>query len=54
MKAMKPSDMAKMMDKDKDGYVTKKEFMEFYDKFFKALDNDGKGKLSTAMFTDQG
>jgi hypothetical protein len=54
MKAMKPSDMAKMMDKDKDGYVTKKEFMEFYEKFFKALDKDHQGKLSTAMFTDQG
>jgi hypothetical protein len=54
MKAMKPSDMAKMMDTNKDGYVTKKEFMEFYEKVFKQLDKENKGKLPAAMFTDQG
>lgn len=54
MKAMKPSEMAKMMDKDKDGYVTKKEFMEFYEKFFRQLDSGNSGKVGVAMFTDQG
>ena len=54
MKAMKPSDMAKMMDTNKDGFVSKKEFMDFQEKFFKQLDKDNKGKVPTAMFTDQG
>jgi hypothetical protein len=54
MKAMKPSDMAKMMDTNKDGFVTKKEFMDFYEKVFKQLDKEHKGKIPAAMFTDQG
>lgn len=54
MQKMKPSQMYKMMDKDKDGYVTKEEFLKFQEQVFNSWDKNNTGRLGEPMFTDQG
>jgi hypothetical protein len=54
MQKVKPSQMHDMMDKDKDGYVTKEEFLKFQERVFDSWDKDKAGRLGQAMFTDQG
>jgi hypothetical protein len=54
MQKMKPSEMYNMMDKDKDGYVTKEEFLKFQEHVFDTWDKNKTGRLSQAMFTDAG
>jgi hypothetical protein len=54
MQKMKPSELYNMMDKDKDGFVTKEEFLKFQEKVFDSWDKNKTGKLAPAMFTDQG
>ena len=54
MQKMKPSELYKMMDKDKDGYVTKEEFLKFQERVFDSWDKNKTGRLGQVMFTDQG
>jgi hypothetical protein len=42
---MKPMDVMHMMDTDKKGYVTKEEFMKFYESMFDKMDKNKDGKL---------
>ena len=54
MQKMKPSELYNMMDKDKDGFVTKEEFLKFQEKVFDSWDKAHTGRLGKPMFTDQG
>jgi hypothetical protein len=54
MQKMKPSQMYMMMGKDKDGYVTKEEFLKFQEKVFDNWDKNKTGKLGPVMFNDEG
>jgi hypothetical protein len=54
MQKMKPSELYNMMDKDKDGYVTKEEFLKFQERVFDSWDKNKTGRLGAVMFTDQG
>ena len=54
MQKMKPSELYNMMDKDKDGYVTKEEFLKFQEKVFDHWDKNHTGRVGQAMFTDAG
>jgi hypothetical protein len=54
MQKMKPSELYNMMDKDKDGYVTKEEFLKFQEHVFDTWDKNKTGKLGQVMFTDAG
>jgi hypothetical protein len=54
MQKMKPSEIYNMMDKDKDGYVTKEEFLKFEERVFDSWDKNKTGRLGQAMFTDAG
>ena len=54
MQKMKPSELYNMMDKDKDGYVTKEEFLKFQERVFDSWDKNKTGRLGQVMFTDQG
>jgi len=54
LQKMKPMDVMHMMDTDKKGYVTKEEFMKFYEDLFKRLDRDESGTLTPPEFTDRG
>lgn len=54
LRKMKPIDMMHRMDRDKDKFVTKKEFMEFYDALFEQLDRANTGRLGEPVFTDAG
>lgn len=49
-----PLDAMHMMDKAEKGYVTRKEFLDFQEKFFSRMDKDRDGKISKAEWTDQG
>jgi hypothetical protein len=50
----KPTDVMKMMDTDKGGYVTREEFVKFYEDLFERLDHDKNQQLAQAEFTDAG
>jgi Ca2+-binding EF-hand superfamily protein len=54
MQKMKPSELYNMMDKDKDGFVTKEEFLKFQEKVFDHWDKNHTGRVGQAMFTDAG
>jgi hypothetical protein len=54
MQKMKPSQLYNMMDHDKDGFVTKEEFLKFQEKVFDSWDKAHTGRLGKPMFTDQG
>ncbi len=54
MQKIKPSEMYNLMDKDKDGYVTKEEFLKFQERVFDSWDKDKTGRLGQPMFTDAG
>ena len=54
MQKMKPSELYNMMDHDKDGYVTKEEFLKFQEKVFDNWDKNKTGKLGPVMFNDEG
>jgi hypothetical protein len=43
---MQPMPAMHAMDADKDGYVTKEEFMKFQEEFFHRMDKNKDGKLS--------
>lgn len=51
---MKPTEVMKMMDADKSGYVTREEFMKFYESLFERLDRDKNQQITTPEFTDAG
>jgi hypothetical protein len=51
---MKPMDVMKMMDTDKGGYVTREEFVKFYEDLFERLDRDKNQQIAPAEFTDAG
>ena len=42
---MKPAEQMRLMDPDKKGYVTKEEFMKFYESMFDKMDKNKDGKL---------
>jgi hypothetical protein len=50
---MKPADAMKTMDADKNGYVTREEFVKFQEALFGKMDKDGDRRLSAAEFTDR-
>jgi hypothetical protein len=54
MQKMKPSQLYNMMDHDKDGFVTKEEFLKFQEKVFDSWDKAHTGRLGKPVFTDQG
>ena len=54
MQKMKPSELYNMMDHDKDGFVTKEEFLKFQEKVFDSWDKTHTGRLGKPVFTDQG
>jgi hypothetical protein len=54
MQKMKPSELGKMMDKDKDGFVTKEEFLKFQEQVFDSWDKSHTGRLAAPVFTDAG
>lgn len=54
MQKMKANELYNMMDKDKDGYVTKDEFLKFQERVFDSWDKNHSGRISQAMFNDQG
>jgi Ca2+-binding EF-hand superfamily protein len=51
---MKPMDTMKMMDGDKSGFVTREEFMKFYEDLFDRLDKDKNQQVTAPEFTDAG
>jgi hypothetical protein len=51
---MKPTEVMKMMDTDKGGYVTREEFVKFYEDLFDRLDRDKNQQVAPAEFTDAG
>jgi hypothetical protein len=51
---MKPTEVMIMMDVDKDGNVTRAEFMKFYEGLYDRLDRDKNQRLSAPEFTDRG
>jgi hypothetical protein len=54
MMRMKPHEIFNMMDKDKNGFVTKEEFMKFQEQLFNTWDKDKNGRLAAPVFTDEG
>ncbi len=51
---MDPKQVESMMDTDKSGYVSREEFMKFYEALFDRLDRDKNQQLTPAEFTDKG
>jgi hypothetical protein len=54
MVKMKPTDVMHLMDKDGTGYVTREEFMKFYEQLFQQLDSDRDARITEPEFTDAG
>jgi hypothetical protein len=54
MMKMKPHELFNMMDKDKNGYVTKEQFLKFQEQLFNTWDKDKTGRLEAPVFTDHG
>jgi hypothetical protein len=46
--AMKPTDVMHAMDKGKNGYVTREEFMKFMDSLYTRMDANHGGKVTEA------
>jgi hypothetical protein len=51
---MKPVEVMHMMDNGKKGFVTREEFMKFYEELFNRMDKDKNGKITEPEFTDHG
>jgi hypothetical protein len=51
---MKPEEVMHMMDADNSGYVTREEFMKFFQAEFERLDRDKDKRLTPPEFTDKG
>jgi len=51
---MDPMDVMHLMDADKNGYVTREEFVKFQEALFEKIDKNRDRKLAPAEFTDQG
>lgn len=51
---MDPEQCMKMMDKEHDGHVTKKEFMSFQEMLWEKMDRNRDGRADRAEFTDAG
>jgi Ca2+-binding EF-hand superfamily protein len=47
LKQMKPMDVMHQMDADKDGYVTKAEFMKYMESLYARMDRNHDGKVSS-------
>jgi Ca2+-binding EF-hand superfamily protein len=47
MKQMKPMDLMHQMDANKDGFVTKAEFMKYLESFYARMDRDHDGKVTS-------
>ena len=54
LQKMEPNDVMKMMDADKSGFVTREEFVKFYEALYERLDRDKDQQLKPAEFTDRG
>lgn len=54
LQKMEPIDVMHMIDTDKNGYVTREEFLEFQEAVFEKIDKDGDRKLAAVEFTDRG
>jgi hypothetical protein len=54
LQRMKSVDVMHMIDSDKNGYVTREEFLEFQDALFERIDKDGDRRLAAVEFTDRG
>lgn len=49
-----PTEVMAMMDTDKGGYVTREEFIRFYEALFDRLDRDKNSQIGATEFTDAG
>ena len=47
LKQMKPMDVMHQMDPDKDGFVTRAEFMKYMDALYTRMDRNKDGKVSS-------
>jgi hypothetical protein len=56
MKLMKmaPMEVMHLIDKGTKGYVTREEFLEFQEQFFRTMDRDRNGRISEVEWTDAG
>jgi hypothetical protein len=51
---MEPKQVSTMMDADNSGYVSREEFMKFYEALYDRLDRDKNQQLTPPEFTDRG